>query len=295
MKDDIMKITFLILSYFLLLYTYSFASTSIHCKGKIQIIKTYDITQTRSSRTLVDADILVNKSTFTCKGMDSSIIKDGLNKHASIELGIHKNEYEAKSSYRVDYTYSEYEPYKNQGTTSDESWYITQKLNLKSTTVKQSFTKYTGSLFSVYYPSSFSPRPQKPYSKTYKSVDTDEAFFLSPDKKVEFFVYSPHWSGEPKTYHKVAKNEILIDSDLKETYAKENIRISIRYVTIKAKDNSYTRSYAYRLRCTLDVNGHPGSCESDTFGIKYKDKKTYHKFKKIYIKFKKSLEKYAAS
>ena len=266
--------------------SYALASEQTICEADIEVTKTHEFITTQSRRLLVIADIKADENSFSCKGLGKRntkcIFDEMRKKKTSIELNIEKKYYTKGALFHAEYIYP------------DDVWYITKRLDVKTKTSKD-VTRYKGALFSVYYPSSFTPKPLEPYSKKWKLVETDEAHFLSPDKEVEFFVYSPHWSGEPKEYHKVAKNEVLVSKNLKASYPSKNRRISIRYATIKAKDGSYLRSYAFKMDCTLDKNGSPDSCQSDTFGIKYKNKKAYKRYKKDYIKFKKSLEKYAAS
>lgn len=64
----------------------------------------------------------------------------------------------------------------------------------------------------------------------------DSALFTSPDEKVQFYVFSPQWSGE-------ARDISLKNSEIKteETSKVEN-GLQIKRWTIKAKDDSYFRS-----------------------------------------------------
>ena len=55
---------------------------------------------------------------------------------------------------------------------------------------------FRGSWFDIEYPENFTARPT--------ALTTDEAYFLSPDGTVEFFVYSPLWSGDPESYLKIS-------------------------------------------------------------------------------------------
>lgn len=142
---------------------------------------------------------------------------------------------------------------------------------------------YEGSWFDIQYPSSFSARPPEPKEKT--GLEPDEAFFTSPDKTVEFFVYSPLWGGDPKDYLNVAPNEKLVSE--KESSSKENGGSLSRWVTVAAKDGSYTRSYV-SVKGQIEVGG-----VHHVFGIKYKDQKSYDRYKADYEAFKKSLMQYA--
>jgi len=112
-------------------------------------------------------------------------------------------------------------------------------------------------------------------------VDTDEAYFLSADGQVEFFVYSPQWGGNPISYLDVADNE-EIDSE-KTAIDEIDPNIVINWVTFKDKDGQYLRSYySKQTESTHKV-----------FGIKYSDQASYNLHKDEYDAFKKSLIQYA--
>jgi len=146
-----------------------------------------------------------------------------------------------------------------------------------------STSKYNGEWFTIDYPTSFTAQPDGPIEKQeeYTYIITDEARFTSPDGKVEFFVYSPLWSGEPKDYIEVADNEELVsDKTTPEEVAPENVH---RWVSVKAKDGSYQRAfYSKKTMSTHKV-----------FGIKYTDQEAYDKYKAAYTDFKDSLLQYS--
>ncbi|MFC1600058.1 hypothetical protein ACFL3T_03465 [Patescibacteria group bacterium] len=160
----------------------------------------------------------------------------------------------------------------------------------------RSGTLYRGSYFDIKYPREFIAKPTEPTTdfngKTY--VQTDEAYFSSPDGAVEFFVYSPLWAGDPENYLTIAPTEEIV-SEKTETgpalpnQLKDSERI-IRWVTIKAKDESYYRSFM-SIKEQVRADGH--SELHHVFGIKYKDSETYEKYKDTYEAFKASLEQYA--
>lgn len=167
---------------------------------------------------------------------------------------------------------------------------------------EQGVTLYKGSWFDVYYPSNFIAKPTKPISISTdikipgvaprSEVITDEAYFVSNDGSVEFFVFSPLWAGDPKNYLIVAPNEELVNETIDEKreidYPNQYGDEITRWVTIKAKDDSYYRSYIsiYELVGT-------GSDVHHVFGIKYKDIESYEKYKESYINFKTSLRQYS--
>lgn len=150
---------------------------------------------------------------------------------------------------------------------------------------------YRGTWFDVTYPQTFSAAPKTPTS-TYNgqtTVETDEATFTSPDGKVEFFVYSPLWSGEPKNYLTIAPTEELVDQKTDEkTDNGPSGGTKTRWVTLKAKDGSYYRSFVSMRR---QVGS--GSDLHHVFGIKYQDAAAYETYKAAYTSFKQSLKQYA--
>lgn len=161
-----------------------------------------------------------------------------------------------------------------------------QEKNEVSTKVAQTqvgTTLYRGSWFDIEYPQNFTARP---------TVPTDEAYFTSPDGTVEFFVYSPLWSGNPETYLMIAPMEEVISEKTEEVKESERSgqlgdRI-VRRVTIKAKDGSYYRSFV-----SIKEQVEAESYLHHVFGIKYKDDASYEKYREAYVAFKKSLKQYA--
>lgn len=151
---------------------------------------------------------------------------------------------------------------------------------------------YEGTWFDIEYPSEFTANPQPAEDSLNNRAQTEEATFTSPDGAVEFFVYSPLWSGEPESYLEVKPSEELVDEKEQVLTEEENPdqygdRV-IRWVTIEAKDGSYTRSYVSR-RAQVDT----GSEVHHVFGIKYENQAAYDKYKDAYEAFKDSLIQYA--
>ncbi len=169
------------------------------------------------------------------------------------------------------------------------------------------FSIYRGNLFKVIYPKSFSVKPLKPIvlfdanfyqnehlevepklpPKYLEYVDTDEAYFKSSDGLVEFFVYAKDSSDNPQNYTKVTGDEIkLSSSSEKFSFKKEHLNYVIKaWVTIKAKDNSYYRSYIHQRACHDDFS----TCETQVFGIKYSSTEAYNKYRDFFIGFTRSL------
>jgi hypothetical protein len=152
---------------------------------------------------------------------------------------------------------------------------------------------YRGEWFDIEYPDTFTAQPLAPARELNGGIDvvTDEASFLSPNGSVEFFVYSPMWNGDPKTYLAVAPGEKLIDEKTEESGKRPDDekapQFTTRYATIQAIDGSFTRSFVSikeHLNVSSDVHR--------VFGIKYKTQEDYNKYKAAYLAFKKSLRQY---
>jgi hypothetical protein len=140
------------------------------------------------------------------------------------------------------------------------------------------WVNYKGAWFEIKYPGHFTVRSS--IKSPSASEGYDSAFFSSDDGSVEFYVYSPLWTGYPADIELKADREELAAQ--KED--KKGGRI-VRFVTIKAKDNSYLRSF-------VDTQ----NTEQNTrlvFGIKYRSQKDYDRNKDLYLKFKGSIKQYA--
>ncbi len=150
---------------------------------------------------------------------------------------------------------------------------------------------YRGSWFDATYPQTFSAAPTAP-TDTYNGltfVQTDEATFTSPEGNVEFFVYSPLWSGNPQNYLNIASTEELVDEKTEEKPENgPSGGTKTRWVTIKAKDSSYYRSFI-----SIQRQLGTGSELHHVLGIKYRDAAAYETYKSAYTAFKQSLRQYA--
>jgi len=135
-------------------------------------------------------------------------------------------------------------------------------------------TLYKGVWFDIKYPSDFKVKPSL---KLYANENEDAAWFVSPDGSVEFFVHSPQWSGTVNLLEPTDQEKLAGKSTEKSGEA------TTTWITIAAKNGSYTRSYV--LTTTEST--------SKVLGIKYKDQKSYDLYKQKYIDFKKSLIQYA--
>lgn len=149
--------------------------------------------------------------------------------------------------------------------------------------------KYNGAYFSISYPEDFDV--QTPYSN-------DEAYFVSKDNNVEYFVYAPLWGGEPEQYLKMKKNEKRInEKTLQGANTNPNrdkdrdLQIS-KWVTFAATDGSYTRSYVHIKRKSSNETLKMNDIDL-VFGFKYKNETAYKIYVNAYKLFKKSLEQFA--
>lgn len=104
----------------------------------------------------------------------------------------------------------------------------------------------------------------------------ESAFFTSPDKTVEFYVFGPRWDGEPKDIALDAKSELIVSRKT----AKQKSGFT-RWTTIRAKDGSYTRSIAAKL------NKRGGTYLALQF--KYANHQSYARHKAEYARFRASV------
>lgn len=150
---------------------------------------------------------------------------------------------------------------------------------------------YRGAWFDIKYPKNFTASPTTP---TFVSdngntrVKTDEAKFVSPDGNIEFFVFSPLWGGNPIEYLNIKNTEELVSEKTTTTTNANSDKKITTWVTIKAKDGSYYRSF---VSITDGVGS--GSQVHHVLGLQYKNEAAYEKYKNDYLKFKASLMQYS--
>jgi hypothetical protein len=145
--------------------------------------------------------------------------------------------------------------------------------------VKPGFLVYKGNFFDIQYPKNFRPSPSL---KGLKADDPkpDSARFLSPDKSVEFFIYSPQWSGSDP-YTDIDSQKETLKEEKTETAKDGTVH---KWYTYSAKNGSYTRAFHESF--------HPEYNTKRIFGVKFKDQNSYKKHQKDYLHFKKSLIQY---
>ena len=137
---------------------------------------------------------------------------------------------------------------------------------------------FKGAYFEVKYPPGFKARKSLP-SNSFEGQH-DSAFFTSADGMVEFYVFSPLWNGTPNDIELAPGTELVVSEATEQKGA-----VKTRRVTIKAKDNSYIRSFEDTEN--TDTNNRR------VFGIKYKDRDTYNKYRSQYLTFKNSLKQFS--
>jgi hypothetical protein len=150
--------------------------------------------------------------------------------------------------------------------------------NIYADEISKEVSNYKGAWFDIKYPSDFKVKPSIKSSNSTNGYDS--VWFASKDGSVEFYVFSPQWNGNPV--------DIELKPNMEEYVARKeekgNSKI-IRFVTIRALDNTYFRSYVDTENTALNTRL--------VFGIKYRSQKDYDKYKQYYLDFKKSLRQYA--
>lgn len=141
---------------------------------------------------------------------------------------------------------------------------------------------YRGPWFDIDYPASFRPLG---YDRAHRSNrhDSDGMRFESPDGKVEFYAYSPQWSGEPG-WTRLAPGETLFERNTV-TEGSGPERKEYTWVTVVGPIDDYTRSWVEVHQPDLNVKYF--------FGIRYDTLAAYDRWNAEYTRFKESLVQYA--
>jgi hypothetical protein len=136
---------------------------------------------------------------------------------------------------------------------------------------------FRGAWFRVWAPPSFAVVPS--LKSTTAQEGFDSVFFRSPDRQVEFYVFSPQWSGEP--------TDIALATTEKQTAfeTKASVAKVVSWYSIEATDGSYIRTYQ-------DTRSKDGSVRS-VVGLKYSSKAAYDRYRADYARFKGSLTQFA--
>lgn len=149
-------------------------------------------------------------------------------------------------------------------------------LALAGAALADDFSTFRGAWFEIKYPTAFEAVPRDP-GATSVDMGPDGASFISPDKLVEFYIYSPQWSGKSQWQTKRPGEKTL-------SYSRQwegNKRIT--YVTVLG--NGYTRSWALTEQPSLNT--------SWVFGFKYNNQAAYQRYRPQYLRFKQSLQQFA--
>lgn len=141
----------------------------------------------------------------------------------------------------------------------------------------QAWQTYKGAWFEVKYPSDFHVRPSL---RSSSGQSYDSVFVSSPDGSVEFYVFSPQWNGEPADIEINRRSEVQVS----QTTEKRAGRV-VRRMTIRARDNSYTRSFEDTEDTTTNTR--------KVFGIKYRNQAAQRRYRQSYLTFKRSLTQFA--
>ena len=138
------------------------------------------------------------------------------------------------------------------------------------------YVKFTGAWFTVEIPANFSVTHS--LQSATRSEGYDSAVFTSPDGKVQFYIFSPQWSGIA-TDISLQPGETQTES----VKATENGLVVERW-TIKADNGAYFRSY----ESTSETGG-----INKIFGIRYTSQEELERYRPVYLHFKNSLQQYA--
>ncbi len=284
------------------------ASFYVDCSGVVQINSSdnNNLTVNSKGNKKLRLEVILLTRYFSCKG-HARKLDEGEDKR-TIDLSIPENAelglFKKGQLLRVNYNYGDGRT--PNGIIKWKRWKFIRfdnaiaKKQIKSlgsqstqTALAKGLKRYNGNYFSVGYPDDFLVSPSGPIQsfiadvhledfekaqnldpmETYYYIDTDEVYLTSPDDSVEFFVYSPQWSGRPLTYLKAQDNESIVSHESKKTI-KSGVHygfIQTKRMTFRAKDNSYKRSFVHQRACH---SNELKNCITHVFGIKYKDNKS---------------------
>lgn len=141
-----------------------------------------------------------------------------------------------------------------------------------------SWKTYTGSWFKVKVPAGFRVEPRE-MRMAGDRKEFDGVSCTSPDGKVEFYVYSPQWSGTPK-WVALRPGEKQVSKK-----TESGSQRTVTYVTLRGPGGKYERSYA-------DTRGKQDGTRT-VFGFRYSNQAAYKRYRPLYLQFKKSLVQYA--
>ena len=136
---------------------------------------------------------------------------------------------------------------------------------------------YKGAWFEILYPDDFLPSPSLKCKNHPEGFDS--VFFAPLNKRVEFYVWAPLFTGEATDLALDPKTETQVSYEEKK---KKNVLYRTTLIVNKA--GTYTRKII-DVTELCDRNKFTRVC----FGMKYADQQTLEQFEKVFLKFQKSL------
>ena len=148
-------------------------------------------------------------------------------------------------------------------------------LLLAAVVLAAGWPKFKGQWFDVKYPPGFTVVGRDKNS----SGKYDGVSFISPDKTVEFYVYSPRFHGD--SWWQIRRSGETLGGQSTESGGK----YTIKYGTFTGPKKKYSRSYAAYTNKSDD--------SQHVFGFRYNSQAAYNKYRPQYMTFKASLVQYA--
>ena len=146
--------------------------------------------------------------------------------------------------------------------------------------------EFEGDRFVIQYPRYFKVHPGQ---RGDMFGFPDEASFTSPDGTAEFYVNDDPDNGTPHPkWLPNLKTEVVVSTrTVPGAFLGSGQRAYARYVTIRARDGSYTRYVSESMRRC----GHFESCDK-AFGFKFRDARAFAKYRRAYDRFRLSIIRY---
>lgn len=139
----------------------------------------------------------------------------------------------------------------------------------------EAWATYRGAWFSIKYPEGFRVVPREP---SFTARDGyDGVSFMSPDERVEFYVFSPQWNGE-SGWTKLRSGETEEERSTEKRGDSQAIFVTVR-------GPGYSRSWVEVTNAAQNTR--------HVFGFRYKNAAAYADYQPLYRKFKESLQQFA--
>lgn len=152
------------------------------------------------------------------------------------------------------------------------------------------YVRFKGAWFDIDYPRGWKAKASI-LEIAGHSDSAESTFFESPSGDAEFYVFSPQWNGDPKDIQWNSQREILVSHHVERA---SRVKINngnylyngvANWYTVRAKDNSYVRSWMDLEDKSLNVR--------HVFGFKYRNASVYKKYQAQYAHFRRSLEQFS--